>query len=134
MFAKLAEVEQRFLELSRQLEDPRVYSDPRRLQQLGRERKALEPVVETWRRYRQLQQEIEEYREALRAFLRGRDGAGLVFGRWCLGLGLPVEQWERQPPSDLRCLFNLRHHLLGALIYRKKHEGESYSDSDAEYR
>ncbi|RLB52373.1 MAG: peptide chain release factor 1, partial [Deltaproteobacteria bacterium] len=66
MFAKLAEVEQRFLELSRQLEDPRVYSDPRRLQQLGRERKALEPVVEAWRRYRQLQQEIEEYREALR--------------------------------------------------------------------
>ena len=63
MFAKLAEVEQRFDELGGMLEDPGVYGDPQRLQQVARERKQLEEIVATWRAYRQLEADIAGNRE-----------------------------------------------------------------------
>ncbi|RME26354.1 MAG: peptide chain release factor 1 [Deltaproteobacteria bacterium] len=66
MFARLDEVVERFEQLSRQLEDPSVYGDPRRLQRVARERKGLEEIVETYRRYKAVISEIDEYREAQR--------------------------------------------------------------------
>jgi len=59
MFDKLDEVVQRFEELTEQLQDPGVYSDPQRLQQVTRERKSLQEVVDTYREYRKVESEID---------------------------------------------------------------------------
>ncbi len=58
MFDKLDEVVRRFEELTVQLQDSGVYSDPARLQQVTRERKSLEEIVKTYREYRRVEQEI----------------------------------------------------------------------------
>jgi peptide chain release factor 1 len=58
VFDKLDEVVRRFEELTVQLQDSGVYSDPARLQQVTRERKSLEEIVKTYREYRRVEQEI----------------------------------------------------------------------------
>ncbi len=63
MFARLAEVEERFEELSRQLADPAVFSDPAKLQQVAKERKGLEELVAAYREYRQVERTIADNRE-----------------------------------------------------------------------
>ena len=45
MFSKLAEVEQRYEELTARLQDPVVYGDPERLRRVSRERTGLEEIV-----------------------------------------------------------------------------------------
>ena len=59
MFDKLDEVVRRFEELTEQLQDQSVYSDPQKLQQVTRERKSLQEVVDTYREYRKVESEIE---------------------------------------------------------------------------
>jgi peptide chain release factor 1 len=66
VFSKLDEVVTRFDELSKQLEDPAVYGDPAKLRQVGQERKNLEEVVETYREYKLLDDEINGSQELLR--------------------------------------------------------------------
>ncbi len=66
MFDKLEEVVRRFEELTKQLQDPGVYSDPQRLQQVTRERKSLEEVVTTYQEYRKVEREIEDNRQLCR--------------------------------------------------------------------
>ena len=66
MFSKLAEVESRFEVLSAQLEDPKIYSDRARLQQIGKERKNLEEIVNTFRKYRKTEKDIQEAQELSR--------------------------------------------------------------------
>ncbi len=63
MFAKLEEVERRFDELTRTLEDPAVYGDPDKLQRVGRERKGIEEIVATFREYRKVEQDLQGNRE-----------------------------------------------------------------------
>jgi peptide chain release factor 1 len=52
MLERLAEIEARYEELTRQLSDPEVVSDHRQLEELGRERAHLETVVTLYREYR----------------------------------------------------------------------------------
>ncbi len=65
LFTKLAEVEQRFEELGSQLEDPKVYGDPGKLQKVSKERKSLQEIVETFREFRKVEEEINGNQELL---------------------------------------------------------------------
>lgn len=58
MFSKLDQVVERYQELSTQLQDPKVYADPARVQKIGKERKGIEEIVATYREYRKLEKEI----------------------------------------------------------------------------
>ncbi len=66
MFSKLAEVEQRYEELTVRLQDPVVYGDPERLRKVSRERKGLEEIVRTFREYRKVGQDMAGNQELLR--------------------------------------------------------------------
>ncbi|MDN5347019.1 MAG: peptide chain release factor 1 [Clostridia bacterium] len=65
MFAKLAQLEERYEELERSITDPEVLSDPARLQKLAKAHAELEEIVFTFRRYRQVQNDLEEAKEML---------------------------------------------------------------------
>ncbi|MFW5967151.1 MAG: peptide chain release factor 1 [Persicimonas sp.] len=60
MFAKLDEVQQRYHELNSQLADPSVANDPERFKRLAKEQSRLEEIVETYARYREVEDEIED--------------------------------------------------------------------------
>jgi peptide chain release factor 1 len=62
---KLQGIEDRFEEINRELTG--VGEDYQRAAELGRERAELEPIVETWREYRSMQEELEQARLLLDA-------------------------------------------------------------------
>lgn len=62
---KLEAVTRREAELSQLLCDPETHANPRKLQQLNRERAHLLPIVEAFGRYKSLQKQIQDDREAL---------------------------------------------------------------------
>lgn len=57
---KLAKVADRFDELDRLMADPAVVADYGRLNELAQERSELEELVETFRRFQRIEQQIEE--------------------------------------------------------------------------
>ncbi len=65
MFHKLDEVELKFERLTHDLADPAVMSDSGRLQKVAKERSQLEPLVETYRSYRELRKQQDEAEEML---------------------------------------------------------------------
>jgi len=65
VFAKLEEVERRYEELTAQMADPAVLSDPQQYQKLARARADLEEIVAKYREYRAVEREMEEVRELL---------------------------------------------------------------------
>ncbi len=65
MFDKLASVEARYNELTEQMAQPDVAADYTRFQQLARELREIEGVVQSYRTYRTIQQQIEDAREML---------------------------------------------------------------------
>jgi peptide chain release factor 1 len=65
MFEKLAAVEARYDEVSRQLADPSIASRPSMLRDLGRESAELEKVVSAYRQLRQVQDQLRQSRELL---------------------------------------------------------------------
>ncbi len=62
---KLAAVEARYNELSGLMGDPKVTSKPELLMKYGQEQANLEPVVETYRRYRDVLTQLDEAHEML---------------------------------------------------------------------
>lgn len=60
MFDRLAELDRRFEELTQQMADPAVATDPNRLMSIGSERAELEEVVAAYREMRDLEAEIQE--------------------------------------------------------------------------
>ncbi|MBN2705226.1 MAG: PCRF domain-containing protein, partial [Deltaproteobacteria bacterium] len=66
MFTKLEEVEQRFLDLESEVAQPETMADRKRFQEATRELSELRPVVEAYRVYRDLTQELAEHRELAR--------------------------------------------------------------------
>jgi peptide chain release factor 1 len=60
MFQKLDQVENRYQELEGLLADPKILSSPKELQKLARERSELTPLVETYRAYRKVREEIQD--------------------------------------------------------------------------
>jgi peptide chain release factor 1 len=65
MFEKLDHVVERYEELHRLLADPEVVTDPRRLQEYGRELASVEELVATYREYCQAGRQLEEAGELL---------------------------------------------------------------------
>lgn len=65
MFQKLKEVELRFEELSSQLLDPSVIGDRKLYAKIAKEHSALSPLVETFRKYRKVVNEISASEELL---------------------------------------------------------------------
>lgn len=59
MFAKLAQLEQRYDELERSLGDPAVIGDPQTLEKQARAHAELTPVVEAHREYKRVQEELQ---------------------------------------------------------------------------
>ncbi|HDS15072.1 MAG TPA: peptide chain release factor 1 [Proteobacteria bacterium] len=66
MFAKLEEVELRFLDLEAELVQPGGIADRKRYQEVNKELSDMRPVVEAFRLYRELVDEIKEHREILK--------------------------------------------------------------------
>lgn len=65
MYDKLAEIEQRFEELSNRLADPQLISDRVELERISKERAQLEPIVEKFRLLRAKEKELKDAREML---------------------------------------------------------------------
>ena len=65
MFQKLDEVENRYQELERLLADAKVLANPKEMQKLARERAEISKLVETYRVYKKVSEEIEESRGLL---------------------------------------------------------------------
>ncbi|MBP5274954.1 MAG: peptide chain release factor 1 [Abditibacteriota bacterium] len=65
MFAKLNEVEQRFLELEKQMADPSVFSEPKKYQQIAKQHAELEDIVVKYREYKKITEEIKATEEML---------------------------------------------------------------------
>jgi len=64
---KLAELEQRFDEVERQLADPDVATDPQRVAQLARERAELEEIVALYRQLKDIDRQVAQAEELLEA-------------------------------------------------------------------
>jgi peptide chain release factor 1 len=65
MFQKLDEVENRYQELERLLADSKVLANPKEMQRLARERAEISKLVETYRVYKKVSEEIQESRDLL---------------------------------------------------------------------
>jgi len=65
MFEKLKEIEEKFEELERKMQDPEVYSDIEQYARCAREQKELAPVVEAYRRYSRAAADAEGARELM---------------------------------------------------------------------
>ena len=62
---RTAELEGRLAEVDRLLGDPTVVADPRRMQELGRERRRLEPLLAKARQVERLRADVAQDRELL---------------------------------------------------------------------
>src|SRR5438477_12682056 len=62
---KLQEIERRFERLTADLGNPEVIGDRARFSQIAKERSQLEPLVETFREYRQAKKQLDETRAML---------------------------------------------------------------------
>ncbi len=65
MIDQLESIEKRYEELTRQMSQPDVASDPKRLQALAQERASIESLVNKYRQYRATIKSLEETREML---------------------------------------------------------------------
>jgi peptide chain release factor 1 len=67
MLDKLAKIEERFEEIERKLCDPAVIANRESFKELSRERAALDELVPTYREYKKLLADIEEYEATIGA-------------------------------------------------------------------
>jgi peptide chain release factor 1 len=65
MFAKLESIEQRYLDLEKELSNPEVYNDQERYKKLAKAHADLQDVVQVYREYKQLSESLEENKEML---------------------------------------------------------------------
>ena len=65
MFDRLASVEGRYEELNELLSDPEVVSDTKRLMKLTKEEASLRETVTNYRRYKEVEGDIEDTLEML---------------------------------------------------------------------
>jgi peptide chain release factor 1 len=65
MLQKLANIEEKFRQLTASLSDPALVSDPQRIKKLSKERAELEPVVKKYEVYKKVQKDIEGSKEIL---------------------------------------------------------------------
>ncbi len=60
MFEKLKDVEAKYIELEKRMQEPEVYSDPAQYARCAREQKEIASVVEAYRRYMKAKSQVEE--------------------------------------------------------------------------
>ena len=60
MFQKLEDVEKRYVELTKKISDPEVIADQAEWQKLMKEHSSIEEVVQKYREYKKVKQQIEE--------------------------------------------------------------------------
>ncbi len=60
MLERLFEIEEKYADLEKRMQDPNVYSDPAVYARLAREQKELSKVVEAYRKYKQAQKTLED--------------------------------------------------------------------------
>jgi peptide chain release factor 1 len=65
VFEKLEEVEQRYVELEEKLADPDIVKDPKEYQQVAKTHSDLAEVVNKWREYKNVRQQLAEVEEML---------------------------------------------------------------------
>jgi len=65
MFEKLVEIEAKYEELEKRMQDPEVYSDPGLYARLAREQKDIASVVEAFRKYKRAERNLKEATELL---------------------------------------------------------------------
>jgi len=65
MLEKIAKIAERYDELERKMADPEVLANYHKIKELAQERSEIQPVVESYRQYLDVSQELEETRELL---------------------------------------------------------------------
>ena len=65
MFEKLQAIEERYLELEKQISDPEVIARQDEWRKLTKEHARLTEIVNTFRQYRQVTSDLEEAKELL---------------------------------------------------------------------
>ena len=65
MFAKVESLERKFLDLEQELADPTVFNDQDRYRKLTKAHSELKPVVDIFRQYRELKQNLPDNQELL---------------------------------------------------------------------
>ncbi len=114
MFSKLDEVVRRYEELAAMLQDPAVYGDRAKSQKVGREHKSLQEIVETYRKYRKLEDEIADQQELLRgddrelASIVEEELPGLQKRQAQLGERLKILLLPKDPLDDKNILLEIR--------------------------
>ena len=63
MFAKLENLEQKYLELEQQLSEPGIFDDQERYRKLTKAHSDLKPVVEIFRQYKDVRQQLADNKE-----------------------------------------------------------------------
>ncbi|MEW5948551.1 MAG: peptide chain release factor 1 [Thermodesulfobacteriota bacterium] len=66
MFERLEEVEEKYLDLEKMLGNPQVASNPAQYQKYAKEHSAMGKLVETYRRYREVKEQIADNTELMR--------------------------------------------------------------------
>ncbi len=66
MLDRLEAVEEKFSQIEKALSDPEVLGKPKEYQKLAREHAEIAPLVETYRRYKEIIEQLEENEELLR--------------------------------------------------------------------
>ncbi|MFW6323680.1 MAG: peptide chain release factor 1 [Desulfovibrionales bacterium] len=65
MFAKLEQLEEKFVDLERQLSSPEIYEDQHRYRELSKSHAGLTELVSSYRTYKEVSQEIKNNQELL---------------------------------------------------------------------
>ncbi len=65
LVTKLTEVEQQYVELEKQLSDPEIVCDHRKVRELSIKKSALEDLVVEFRKYQKMQQDISDNKELI---------------------------------------------------------------------
>jgi len=114
MIDRLAELEARYEDVSRQMSTPEVASDPGALANLGRELSRLEPIVTTLREWRAVREELDRTRtmvndpdEGMRTMAR-EEIARLSSREAKLDQTLRVQLVPRDPNDDRNVIVEVR--------------------------
>jgi peptide chain release factor 1 len=65
MFEKLESVEEKYLQLTKEIADPEIISDQQKWQRLMKEHAHMEPIVKKYKAYRQTEKAVQESQEML---------------------------------------------------------------------
>jgi peptide chain release factor 1 len=114
-FQKLRDIEARFAEVETQMSDPAVAQDPRAYQKLAREAKEISPIVERYRAYKDVLQELAKVQEMAKAEsdpelreMAHEEARALEAKRDALDAEIPLLLVPRDPNDEKNVLLEIR--------------------------